>query len=720
MSTVPFTAASHHDVLLLLIQMCVLLAAARLLGELAIRFGQPSVVGEISAGIILGPSCLSAAVPVLGKYIVPQTQVQGYLLEVVSLIGAMFLLLITGLETDVRLVKRHARTAAGVSFGGIFVTFATGYLLGMYLPDELLTNPDQRIVFALFVATAMSISAIPVIAKVLMDMNLMRRDIGQTILAAGMSDDTNGWVLLSIVAALAAGHDIGPFQVAGAIGKVLVFLLVCFTLGHWLLKKAVAYTQDEIKSRDRLLTLVVVFAFAFGAVSQALGLEAVLGAFICGILLSTMRRIPSSVTHTLESIALGIFAPIFFGVAGLKVDVKGLFEPSLAGYAFLVILVACGGKIVGTYLGARLIGKKDHWTALSFGAGLNARGAMEIIIATIGLSLGILSQTMFSIIVLMAMVTSLMAPTALRYTLRHVVPTDEELERLQSEERAAKSTLRDLHRVLVPVRMRAEGHGPAQAVESSIVRTLAETGELSVTLLTVVPKGERAAGQAYLDGLAEMFSTPGLVKKVIESDKPVKAILDESEKDYQMLMVGATEAGTSNSDGTLFSPAIDELIQLSACSSLIFKAPDNLSNGEIREILVPTNGSEDSLRAAELAFRLSAGGGATVRFLHIIVRETELSLISDRTEQLEYDLGRGHQIVSELVAYGESVGAQCTGEVRIKDSVASGILMVLSKHPADLVILGTNVRPGGDQLFLGAEVERVVKNAPCAVIVSNA
>src|SRR5690606_23610628 len=128
---------------------------------------------------------LSSALPALGAWVVPQSALGGYLLEVVSLIGALFLLLITGLETDLGLIRQHARTAVGVSFGGILVTFSSGFLLGRLLPDSLLADPSQRLVFSLFVATAMSISAIPVIAKVLMDMNLMRRDVGQTIIAAG-------------------------------------------------------------------------------------------------------------------------------------------------------------------------------------------------------------------------------------------------------------------------------------------------------------------------------------------------------------------------------------------------------------------------------------------------------------------------------------------------------------------------------------------------------
>jgi len=143
-----FSSASHHDVLILVIQIAVLLLVARLLGELFVRMGQPSVIGEILAGIVLGPSILSGAVPFLGEFIVPQTEVQGYLLEVISLLGAMFLLLITGLETDIKLIKRHARTAIGVSFGGISITFLSGFLLGQYLPDFLLAEDSSRLIFS--------------------------------------------------------------------------------------------------------------------------------------------------------------------------------------------------------------------------------------------------------------------------------------------------------------------------------------------------------------------------------------------------------------------------------------------------------------------------------------------------------------------------------------------------------------------------------------------
>ena len=147
-----FTAAPHHDVLTLVIQVSILLFTARALGELAQRLGQPAVIGEILAGIVLGPSLLSSFFPFIGEWLVPQTKVQGYLLEVVSMIGVMFLLLITGLETDLALIRRHARTALGAAGGGLIIPFATGFLLGLYLPDFLLADPEQRLVFALFIA----------------------------------------------------------------------------------------------------------------------------------------------------------------------------------------------------------------------------------------------------------------------------------------------------------------------------------------------------------------------------------------------------------------------------------------------------------------------------------------------------------------------------------------------------------------------------------------
>jgi Kef-type K+ transport system membrane component KefB len=714
-----FVAASHHDILVVLVELAVLLFAARALGEVAQRLNQPSVVGEILAGIILGPSLLSSLFPAFGHWIIPQNNIQGFLLEEISLLGAVFLLLITGLETDLALIRRHARTAIGVSFGGITVTFASGFLLAQFLPDFLLADPQQRLVFSLFVATAMSISAIPVIAKVLMDLDLMRRDIGQTIIASGMSDDTIGWILLSIVAGLAGGQVVTAGSVLQTVGTVLAFMVLSFTLGRWLVKKLLDFVQDEVISRDRLLTLCIVLMFAWGAITQALNLEAVLGAFVIGIILGQMPRLPKEVHHKLESIALGAFTPIFFAVAGLKVNLISLLEPRLLLIALLVILIATVGKVVGTYTGARLIGRRDHWTALSFGAGLNARGAMEIIIATIGLSLGILTQDMFSIIVVMAISTSLMAPTALRWVLAHVEPGAEELARLEKERLAAGSLVAGIHRVLLPVRFRSDSQrGTVQTVEARLLEKMGAKTDLSVTLLSVTKPGQRESSITFLDQLGERFTQKELLQKVVESEKLVDVILNEAKKDYDLLVLGASEQETSQKD-VLFTPLVDYLVRFSPCPTVVVHGPRIQPDWHPQRILVPTNGSVAAKNAAELAFALSNGSNEEVFVLNVVEQNKQRYYPDVDDSVFKRQLSINHQIVDELRQLGEARNVQTTTSVKVGPDPETVILDYAKRYRVDLIILGTDVRSGSDRLFLGPRVERVLKHTTCPVVIMN-
>lgn len=717
-----FSAAPHHDILILVLQVAVLLFAARALGEIAQRLGQPSVVGEILAGIILGPSLLAGLFPAVGELIIPQNEVQGYLLEVVSLIGAMFLLLITGLETDIKLIKRHARTAAGVSLGGITITFATGFVLGQFLPDFLLADTDERLVFSLFVATAMSISAIPVISKVLMDLNLMRRDIGQTILAAGMSDDTIGWILLSIVAGLASGEAVTAGSVIQIVGSVLAFMLVSFTIGRWLVRKLLIFVQDEVKSTDRLLTLVIVLTFGWGAITQALHLEAVLGAFVMGILFGMMPRLPEDVIHKLESIALGIFAPIFFAVAGLKVNIINLFEPTLIIITLIVIAVATLGKVAGTYFGARVVGGKDHWTALSYGAGLNARGAMEIIIATIGLNLGILAQDMFSIIVVMAMATSLMAPSALRAVLKRVEVGKEEEERLKQEEMAAESLVAGIHRVLLPVRRRdtVPTKQAVQTVEAQILELLGQKTDLSLTLFTVGNEGKKSECEEYLEECAELFNQKEIVTKVVESQKAGDAILDEAQKDYDLLVLGGTEHQDGTEHRHLFSPLIDYLVRVAPCPTLIVQSTETKDDWRPERILVPTNGTVASKNAADLGFFMARSDSKReVTILNILFDEHEKSPWHIRKDKKENLMNIARDIVNELKELGEAMEVKTQAVVERAENPELGISKFSKDNHIDLIILGTNVRPGTYRLYLGPRIENILERASCPVLIFN-
>lgn len=715
----PFTAAPHDDVLALLIQVAVLLVAARLLGEVARRLGKPGVVGELLAGIILGPSLLSAAFPFVEQWMVPQNEVRGYLIEVVALIGAMLLLLITGLETDLSLIRRHARTAIGVSFGGIAVTFASGFLLGTYLPDDLLGDPTRRTIFALFMATAMSISAIPVIAKVLMEMNLIRRDIGQTIIAAGMSDDTIGWILLSIVAGLASGEAVSAGSVLEIVGSVLAFMLLSFTAGRWLVARVLDIAQDRFLGEERILSVVIVLTFTWGAITHALDLEAVLGAFVMGILLGQMPRLPASVHRQLMALSVGIFTPIFFAVAGLKVNVRSLLEPELLLVAVLVILVATAGKFAGTYAGARLIGGKSHWNALAYGSGLNARGAMEIIIATIGLSLGILSQDMFSIIVLMAMATSLMAPTALRFVLARVEPTPEEVERLRREEMDAASRFGTIRRVLLPVRIPPPGVGSAtRSLEARLLSQLGSQRKLSMTLMTVCAPGDRDKAMASLGEMAAEFKELDVTRRVIESSRPGDAIMDEVGKGYDLLVLGAPEGGSDHA--VLFTPLVDYLVRMAPCPTIVVQGRMAEEHWPPSRILVPSNGGSIARSASELGMRLASASGAGVTVLNVVPGRPGLGAQVDEARSFERRAALARRIISEHIEQGVAHGVNVTGEVRVHPEREETIISFARQIDADLIVVGTGLRSGSGELFLGPGVERLLSTAPCPVVVVNA
>ncbi|MGQ0849394.1 MAG: cation:proton antiporter domain-containing protein [Actinomycetota bacterium] len=712
----PFMAAPSQDVLHVLVALVALLAAARLLGELFLRLGQPSVVGEILAGVLLGPSVLGVLAPGLAAWVIPQTPVQGHLVELVALIGVMLLLVITGLETDLSLIRRKARTAVGVAIGGLVVPFIAGLVLGLVFPADLLADPSQRSLFALFLATAMSISAIPVLAKVLIDLRLIRRDIGQTVLAAAMLDDITGWTLLGIVASLAAAGGFVASEILQGFATVAVFIVATALVGRVVVARSIAFVQDHLHSRDRILTLVVLLSLAWGAFSQWLRLEPVVGAFAIGILFGQMRRLPPDVAEKLEGMTLAVLSPIFFAVAGLKVDIPSLANPRLLTLAGIVIGVATIGKVAGAYAGARLLSHQDHWTSLAYGAGLNARGAVGIIVAAIGLSLGILSQEVFSMVVLMAVVTSLTAPFALRATFRRIEPEAEELDRLKREESVQGSLVAGIRRVLLPMRPRANPAGGPQIIEAALLGRLAANHGLVVTLMSVASRADRSQVNDFLGEVELLFgSRTAVTRRVIEAKSAVAAVLAEANRDYDLVVLGATEMDSTSE--ALFGGVVDEIVRLAPVPSLVVRGEGVDRNWRPRRIVLPTDGTPASRRAAELAFAV-AESDALVTVVHVVPSGSDL-LSGAITDEPATKLEIGQQIAGEIRQLGEAVGVSTELEVRMGPEPEEAILETARRIGADLVVLGTSVRSASRRLFLGPRVERVLAGCPCPVVVLN-
>ena len=704
----------EHELFLFLLQFLLLLVVARALGEGATRLGLPSVVGELLAGFLLGPSLLGNIAPGLFTSIVPHQPEQVHLLEVVSWLGVIMLLILTGLETDVALIARKGKGAAAISLGGIAVPFVTGVALGFVLPTNFVAAPDKRLVFALFIGTAMSISAIPVIAKVLMEMKIIRRDIGQITLAAGMIDDTVGWILLSVVAGLASSGKVSPFVAGRSIVSVLAVLLIAYTLGRKFVSATIRLLDNHVGGDMVKITALMAFALGFGAITQALKLEAVLGAFIAGILVGQVKRFDDRLRHIFEQVALGVFAPVFFAASGLRVDLGKLAQPKVLGVGFVVLVIAIVGKFVGAYAGARAT-KLGHWEALSLGAGMNARGAMEIIVATIGLSRGILTPEMYSIILMVAIVTSLMAPPILRWTLAHVEMGEEEKERLETEDRRKESFVGNLKRVLLPVR----GEGESD-LAAKVVGLLVAEEDVEVTSLYLQQGGDEGSIERVKETIeAQIDNARTQVKD--EEDQPSQVILTEAKKGYDLLALAARERRTSGGESSLFDRFIDDIIQESPIPIMVVSSRadgdglasiEGLAGGHI---LVPTSGSQYDRYAAEVAFAVAARCGTEVDVVHV-VSGPQHTVRMGSADAIDHAMEIGEDLVEKIAEMGRTIGVTVNTDVLVADHPEHAIVERAERR-ADLIVLASSRRPVSQRAFFGHRIDYVVGHAPCPVVV---
>ncbi|WP_406211357.1 cation:proton antiporter [Kitasatospora sp. NBC_01560] len=418
MTALAFTPApslTSHQVLVFLLQLGILLLVALCLGRLANRFGLPAVVGELATGVLLGPSVFGAVAPGLAGWLLPATAGQAHLLDAVAQFAVLLLVGVAGAHLDLKLLRRRRGVVVRVGLGSLVIPLALGFACGWLVPRALVGEGAQRPAFALFLGVALSVSAIPVIAKTLSDLNLLHRDVGQLTLAAAAVDDAVGWFLLSLVSAMAAG-SLGPARVGLAVLYLTGFVAVAALIGRPLVRR-VLRTAARTGDTGAVSGIVVVVVLLCAAAGQALALEAVFGAFVAGVLISS--AIEARLLAPLRAVTVTVLAPLFLANAGLRIDLGALRDPAVLLTGVGLLLLATLGKFAGAYLGARS-SRLTRWEGLAIGAGLNARGAVEIVVASVGLRLGILTTATYTIVVLIAVLTSVMAPPLLRWSMKRV------------------------------------------------------------------------------------------------------------------------------------------------------------------------------------------------------------------------------------------------------------------------------------------------------------
>ncbi len=411
LAAAPVAALGGHQLLVFLLQVSLLLGVAVLLGALATRCGLPAVVGELAAGVLLGPTMLHRFVPGLSDWLLPQNANQLHLLDAVGQLGVLLLVGSAGCQLDLGLIRRHKRGVGWVGAGALIVPLAAGVAAGLVLPHALRPAGTDHAEFAVFIGVAVCISAIPVIASALMQMGLYDRTIGQLIMGSAAVDDIVGWLLLSVLSATATtGFRMGAL--GKPVGYLALILLVTVTIGRPVVRLVLRLANAAPNPGIRVATVVVLLVLC-GAGSQALGMEPILGAFLGGLLIGSSGLLDLSASLALRTVVLAVLAPLFFATAGLRVDLGSLGQPAVFGSGIALLAVAVVTKFVGSYLGAR-IGRLSHWQGVALGAGLNARGVVELIVAVVGLRLGVLNAASYTVIVLIAVFTSMMAPPLLR------------------------------------------------------------------------------------------------------------------------------------------------------------------------------------------------------------------------------------------------------------------------------------------------------------------
>jgi Kef-type K+ transport system membrane component KefB len=387
----------------LFLQIGVILLSVRIIGMVFRKIGQPQVVGEMMAGILLGPSLLGWAFPELSKTLFPAASL-GYLYAL-SQVGLILFMFLVGLSVNPKELRRHGHVAVLTSHVSIVIPFCLGAMLSLFLYPRLSDDSVSFTSFALFMGSAMSITAFPVLARILTERNLLDSKLGTLSVTCAAVDDVTGWCILAfIVTMIRASH--GYHSIWPDLARMAAYVL-CMLFG---VRRLLPWFERSFRKAGRLtddaVAFMVLLALGSALITELLGIHLLFGAFLMGAIMPKSPDFIRHATHKLESIAVLVLLPLFFAFSGLRTSIGVVKGRGMWVYVLLVVAVATAGKLGGSMIAARVAGMP--WReATSLGVLMNTRGLMELVILNIGLDVGVISHALFSIMVFMALVTTL-------------------------------------------------------------------------------------------------------------------------------------------------------------------------------------------------------------------------------------------------------------------------------------------------------------------------
>ena len=704
---------SEHQLLGAFLAIAVMLLVTRGMAELSRRLRQPEVLGELLGGFLIGPSVLGALFPGSFQTLFLNPQVS-LALALLSWIGAILLLMIAGMEADLAILRQKIVPGLLAAAGAIGASIAVGTFVGVRMFGREPTS-------AFFLGLVLSVTAVSVVAKLLIEREALRRDYAQVMLAAGIAGEVLVWPLISIVSSVQ--HRANPW-VAGfrASFLAIAFFAFMFTLGRRFTYWAMRRVADVTAIPNGELSLVLVLLCVSAAATTLMGLHPLLGAFAFGVLLGKAPRATIALKERIQAVTIALFAPIFFGLAGMRVNLFNLRGvQSLKGIAILLLLAGLA-KIAFGFLGA-LAGRLPVWEAATVGVGLNLKGGTDVVVAIVGTELLLLPSDLYTTYAVVAILTVVVTPPVLGWLAAKTRPGEQELRRLNREEARKLAYLADRERVLLPLAPELlpaisaqiiAAIGAAKHLESELfdITELSFGEDLSLTRTATADVVVHAAS---LLAQAAEHEHLGLQRITAAEDDLFPAVQAAAEG-QQLLAIGAPRV---SGDIALSFGAAQDRILGEVSTDVLLTISSEAALPPIRRILVPINGLGHSLAAADVAAYIAKGSAAEIVLLTIMA--PRLGSLFWRERKHRDLLQAGYTITREAQERITRLDVKLSEQVVLAANPAEAVLLEMKRQPYDLLVLGGVMRTSEQGISLGRTVEHLLQAAdiPRVLLISR-
>lgn len=682
---------------ILFVQVGLILALSRLVGMLFARLGQPQVMGEMIAGIILGPSLLGWVAPGLWLQIFPPAT-HSYL-AILSQVGVVFFLFLVGLDLDPGLIRSLGRTAASVSYISILAPFLLGAGLSLYLYPRFFNDSPQmpfRSV-ALFMGAAVSITAFPVLARILIEHNLHKTKIGAIAIASAAVNDALAWCILAIVVAIAKYQ--GPIQALWTAGMSGIYVGAMFLLVRPLLGRLEVVYERQGRLSQNLVAVIFLLILVSAFTTQAIGIHALFGAFLMGCIMPKGSQFVRHLSEKLEDYTVVFLLPIFFAYTGLNTQIGLLGSPQLWMATLLIIVVACAGKFGGAMLAARFGGLS--WRESSaIGILLNTRGLMELVILSVGRELHVITDAVYAMMVIMALVTTALTTPILRL----VYPS----KLLSREPKRADAD--ESFTALIPVALPKSG-GPLVQLADTLIGPDRDKGRLYALHLRAP-----ADHEAYRSGLDEATVTHDesllpLLAQARGRGIPVEPLSFISRDVAADISAVAADRHVNLVLMGFHKPMIGRTILGGTVHRVLAHCPANVAvfvdRGfrNARRILVPyLGGNKHDVLALELAARMGRNTSAQVTVLHVV-------------PPMRGEAGRTLDAKGAVDRAFHEPGIPAPVNFRvIQDPSPVGVVLHQAQQ-FDLVVIGVAEEWGLESHLFGWRPQRIARDCPCSLLI---